>query len=75
MNRLRFHFVVVILCCFSFLLLAGTHVFRKVKVDLDAYEEPASELKNQSKDRLVNVKEFKKISSWKNKVSPVENGR
>jgi hypothetical protein len=75
MNKLRFHFVIVILCCFSFLLLAGTHVFRKVKVDLDAYEEPTTRVKEHRNHRLVHVKEFKKISSGKNEVSSAENGR
>ncbi len=75
MNKLRFHFVIVVLCCFSFLLMAGTVAFRKAKVDFDAYEKLIAEVKDHRKDRLVNVEEFKKMSSRKNEVLPVKNKR
>ncbi len=60
MNKLRFHFTIVALCCFSFLLLAGTIIFRKTQVDFEAYKKPVVKEKDHSKDRLVNVYEFKK---------------
>lgn len=75
MNKLRFHFVIVALCCFSFLLLAGTHVFRKAKSDFDVYIKPVVEVEDYRKDRLMKVVDLKKTSNRKNEVSAVKNGR
>ena len=73
MNKLRFHFVIITLCFFSFLLMAGTLTFntlafKKAKVDFDAYEKLISQVKDHRKDRLVNVDEFKRMSSQENVV-------
>lgn len=75
MNKLRLHFTIFILCCFSFLLMTGTHVFKKVKADLNAYERPVIEVKENRMDKLENIKEFKKISSLEEESSAVKNGR
>jgi hypothetical protein len=72
MNKLRFHFVIVGLCCFSFLLLAGTFIFQKEKIDFDAGKKPIVEAKDNRRGRLVNVEGFKKMSSPKNEVRLVE---
>lgn len=68
MNKLRIHFVIVVLCFFSFFLMAGTVAFRKAKVDFDAYEKLIAEVKDHRKGRLVNVEEFKTMSSQENVV-------
>jgi len=68
MNKLRFHFTIVALCYASFLLMAGTIAFRKAKVDFDAYEKLIAEVKEHRKDRLVNVDEFKRMSSQENVI-------
>ena len=57
--------VIAIICISSTILLANS-LFRKAKVDFDAYEKLIAEVKDHRKDRLVNVEEFKKMSSQEN---------
>lgn len=75
MKTLRLHFAIVVLCGFSFVLLAGRFTFRKAKIDLNTYEKPVTQIKDHRKDRLANAKEFKKISSLKDEASTFKNGR
>jgi hypothetical protein len=72
MNKLRLHFAIVVLCCFSFLLLAGRIAFRKTDVAFDVYKKPADKVKESH--RLVNVKKFKKMDSHKNESLTIING-
>lgn len=61
-------FMIVIICCFSFLLPAGKLTFRKAKVDFDAYEKLIAEVKNHRKDRLINVEAFIRMSKDNNAI-------
>jgi hypothetical protein len=75
MNKLRLHFAIVVLCCFSFLLLAGKFTFTKAKVDFDAYEKSITEVKDIPKNRLMNIKEPEKLRSLKDEIPAIKNGR
>ena len=63
MKRKTLVLVVATICLSSTILLANTLLFRKAKVDFDAYEKLVAEVKEHRKDRLVNVEEFNKMSN------------
>ena len=68
MKRKTLVLFVATICLSSTILLANTLLFRKAKVDFDAYEKLVAEVKEHRKDRLVNVEEFNKMSKQKNVI-------
>ncbi len=74
MKTLRLHFVIVVLCGFSFVLLAGKFTFKKSKVDFDVHQKPVTEVRDIPRNRLVNIKEFKEISGLKEESTNIKNG-
>ncbi|MBL7700849.1 MAG: hypothetical protein JNM14_01245 [Ferruginibacter sp.] len=71
MKTLKFHLVIVILCCVSFLLLAGSVTFRK---EFNVFKKEL-EIKNSSAARLINAEKLKNTASRQDEgrlLKPVE---
>ena len=68
MKRKTLLLIVAIICLSSTILLAKTLLFRKAKVDFDAYEKLVAEVKEHRKDRLITVEEFNRMSKQKNVI-------
>jgi Rhodanese-like domain len=60
--------VMAVICLSSTVLLAGTLLFRKAKVDFESYEKLVTEVREHRKARLITVEEFNKMSKEKNVI-------
>lgn len=72
MKALRFHLVIVVLCFFSFLLLAGSLTFRR---EFNIYKNRIVNVKDYALNNLGNMKAFKNTVGCVTKNPVCKNGR